>query len=316
MWDVYTFAGWVVCLHDADCLVPLDLLGERLECEDEGRYRDNANLCYICSGNVDKFVECWNKTARGSQVSAVALQDLMEKVVLLKRAVERERKQLTSTTSSVVAEKFRLWMYNLRVWNRDGTRRGRHRIPTVPIPFQTLVLPRQLSPIHTNGLNQPSVPTPTPITAPVMTPLGEAPIAGQQAPPMSGATATYRQSSPAPAPTQPPAPQVIEKAPLPPEHQQMAHKRKTEDISRKLATLCDLLRESRISPDVLMGLHYIAQEAAAVNYTAGLSRYTQMVSSGNFSEISQLHARNQGPAPDGHAATEGPKLVKTLGMIH
>jgi hypothetical protein len=41
------------------CLVPLDLLGERLECEDEGRYRDNANLCYICSGNVDKFVECW-----------------------------------------------------------------------------------------------------------------------------------------------------------------------------------------------------------------------------------------------------------------
>ena len=172
---MYTFAGWVVCLHDTDCLVPLDLLGERLECEDEGRYRDNANLCYICSGNVDKFVECWfvttppcispfffsltnfqfllflllsafsffslslsllpasfchslsylyiyfflffpvfslpqpqrNKTARGSQVSAVALQDLMEKVVLLKRAVERERKQLTSTTSSVVAEKFR-----------------------------------------------------------------------------------------------------------------------------------------------------------------------------------------------------------------
>jgi hypothetical protein len=31
----------------------------------------------------------------------------MEKVVLLKRAVERERKQLTSTTSTVVAEKFR-----------------------------------------------------------------------------------------------------------------------------------------------------------------------------------------------------------------
>ena len=49
---------------------------------------------------------------------------------------------------------------------------------------------------------QPSVPAPTPITAPVMTPLGETPIAGQQSPPMSGATATYRQSSPAPAPAQ------------------------------------------------------------------------------------------------------------------
>ena len=41
------------------CVPSLDLLGERLEDEGEGRYRDNANLCYICSGNVDKFVECW-----------------------------------------------------------------------------------------------------------------------------------------------------------------------------------------------------------------------------------------------------------------
>ena len=40
-------------------LMHVDLLGERLECEDEGRFRDNANLCYICSGNVDKFVACW-----------------------------------------------------------------------------------------------------------------------------------------------------------------------------------------------------------------------------------------------------------------
>ena len=37
----------------------VDLLGERLESEQEGRHRDNASLCYICSGNVDKFVECW-----------------------------------------------------------------------------------------------------------------------------------------------------------------------------------------------------------------------------------------------------------------
>ena len=39
--------------------IAADLLGERLENEGEGRYRDNANLCYICSGSVDKFVECW-----------------------------------------------------------------------------------------------------------------------------------------------------------------------------------------------------------------------------------------------------------------
>ncbi len=36
-----------------------DLLGERMENELEGRYHDSASLCYICSGNVEKFVECW-----------------------------------------------------------------------------------------------------------------------------------------------------------------------------------------------------------------------------------------------------------------
>jgi protein transport protein SEC31 len=86
-----------------------DVLGGRLEGEGEGRYRDNANLCYICSGNVDKFVECWNKTANGSPVTAVALQNLMEKVILLKRAVERERKQFAANSSSVVADKFRAY---------------------------------------------------------------------------------------------------------------------------------------------------------------------------------------------------------------
>lgn len=33
-----------------------DVLGERLE--EVGHY-DHAALCYICSGNVDKFVNCW-----------------------------------------------------------------------------------------------------------------------------------------------------------------------------------------------------------------------------------------------------------------
>ena len=34
-----------------------DLLGNRLEKELEGKYKSNASLCYICSGNVEKFVE-------------------------------------------------------------------------------------------------------------------------------------------------------------------------------------------------------------------------------------------------------------------
>ena len=36
-----------------------DMLGGRLESEMDGMLRDNAGLCYICSGNVVKFVEWW-----------------------------------------------------------------------------------------------------------------------------------------------------------------------------------------------------------------------------------------------------------------
>ena len=36
-----------------------DVLGGRLESEMDGMLRDSAGLCYICSGNVEKFVEWW-----------------------------------------------------------------------------------------------------------------------------------------------------------------------------------------------------------------------------------------------------------------
>lgn len=35
-----------------------DLLGQRLEKEGD-RHFDNAMVCYICAGNVEKFVACW-----------------------------------------------------------------------------------------------------------------------------------------------------------------------------------------------------------------------------------------------------------------
>ena len=56
---MYVFAqvhvSIVMCVA---CCAP-DLLGGRLEREMDGAHRENAALCYICSGNVDKFVECW-----------------------------------------------------------------------------------------------------------------------------------------------------------------------------------------------------------------------------------------------------------------
>ena len=35
------------------------MLGARLETEMDGSLRDHAGLCYICSGNVEKFVQWW-----------------------------------------------------------------------------------------------------------------------------------------------------------------------------------------------------------------------------------------------------------------
>ena len=34
-----------------------DMLGSRMEREMDGKLQANASLCYICSGNVERFVE-------------------------------------------------------------------------------------------------------------------------------------------------------------------------------------------------------------------------------------------------------------------
>ncbi len=52
-------AKYSIVVLKLDVLLCTDLLGGRLEKEMDGAYRDNAALCYICSGNVDKFVQCW-----------------------------------------------------------------------------------------------------------------------------------------------------------------------------------------------------------------------------------------------------------------
>ncbi|XP_067943023.1 protein transport protein Sec31A-like [Watersipora subatra] len=63
-----------------------DKLGSRLECCAQPDLAANAVLCYICSGNIDKFVDCWAKQECSSAPDA--LQELIEKVMMLRRAVE------------------------------------------------------------------------------------------------------------------------------------------------------------------------------------------------------------------------------------
>lgn len=80
-----------------------DLLGQRLEHEGD-EHCANAMVCYICAGNVEKFVSCWTKNMP-IEPSPLALQELIEKVMVLKKAVERERRLLVDSGSPILAEK-------------------------------------------------------------------------------------------------------------------------------------------------------------------------------------------------------------------
>ncbi|XP_028397312.1 protein transport protein Sec31A-like [Dendronephthya gigantea] len=79
-----------------------DLLGQRLEAQQDEN-NANAMVCYICAGNVEKFVSCWSKTMP-SEPSPLELQNLIEKVMILKKAVEKERRQVVQATNSNVSE--------------------------------------------------------------------------------------------------------------------------------------------------------------------------------------------------------------------
>nr|KAF6322835.1 SEC31-like protein B, COPII coat complex component [Pipistrellus kuhlii] len=66
-----------------------DMLGSRMEQEGNRALTSEARLCYVCSGNVERLVECWAKCHQAS--SPMALQDLMEKVIVLNRSLEQLR---------------------------------------------------------------------------------------------------------------------------------------------------------------------------------------------------------------------------------
>nr|XP_055156016.1 protein transport protein Sec31B isoform X6 [Nyctereutes procyonoides] len=63
-----------------------DMLGTRMEQEGGRALTSEARLCYVCSGSVEQLVECWAKCHQASY--PLALQDLMEKVMVLNRSLE------------------------------------------------------------------------------------------------------------------------------------------------------------------------------------------------------------------------------------
>ncbi|XP_012579356.1 PREDICTED: protein transport protein Sec31B isoform X2 [Condylura cristata] len=63
-----------------------DMLGSRMEQEGGSALTSEARLCYVCSGSAERLVECWAKCHQVS--SPAALQDLMEKLMVLHRSLE------------------------------------------------------------------------------------------------------------------------------------------------------------------------------------------------------------------------------------
>ncbi|KAM5192238.1 protein transport protein Sec31A isoform 7-T8 [Mantella aurantiaca] len=80
-----------------------DLLGSRLEKEGDVSLQAQACLCYICAGNVEKLVACWTRAQDGS--SPLSLQDLIEKVVILRKAVQIMQAVDTQDVGVLLAEK-------------------------------------------------------------------------------------------------------------------------------------------------------------------------------------------------------------------
>ncbi|XP_051529544.1 protein transport protein Sec31A-like isoform X2 [Myxocyprinus asiaticus] len=66
-----------------------DTLGSRLEAVGTEKRCLQACLCFICSGNIERLVDCWMSQRDCS--SPLALEDLVEKVMILQKSIERLR---------------------------------------------------------------------------------------------------------------------------------------------------------------------------------------------------------------------------------
>ncbi|XP_042158060.1 protein transport protein Sec31A isoform X3 [Oncorhynchus tshawytscha] len=80
-----------------------DLLGCRLEAVEDCTLQAQACLCYICAGNVEKLVTCWTRAQ--DRHCPLSLQDLVEKVVVLRKAVEQNQESDPSAVGLLLGEK-------------------------------------------------------------------------------------------------------------------------------------------------------------------------------------------------------------------
>lgn len=88
----------ILCTYakSEDFAILSGLLGDRLAAEKD---IESATLCYICAGNVEKTVQMW---AENTQMDHAALQALIEKVSVLRRAINYQQ-----PLGGILANKYR-----------------------------------------------------------------------------------------------------------------------------------------------------------------------------------------------------------------
>ncbi|XP_037608776.1 protein transport protein Sec31A isoform X4 [Sebastes umbrosus] len=137
-----------------------DLLGGRLEAAEVAQLQAQACLCYICAGNVEKLVSCWTRAQGGH--CPLSLQDLVEKVVVLRRAVELTQRSGPTAIGILLAEKMSQYANLL-------ASQGSLSTAITYLPDNTnQVSVQQLRDRLSRALGQQAAPAPTP-AAPVQT---------------------------------------------------------------------------------------------------------------------------------------------------
>ncbi|XP_057207600.1 protein transport protein Sec31A isoform X7 [Triplophysa rosa] len=79
------------------------LLGSRLEATEDTELQAQACLCYICAGTVEQLIAYWAKAQESN--SPLSLQELVEKVVVLQRAVQKAQGGIAPDMGALLAEK-------------------------------------------------------------------------------------------------------------------------------------------------------------------------------------------------------------------
>ncbi|XP_055369182.1 protein transport protein Sec31A isoform X5 [Betta splendens] len=191
-----------------------DLLGGRLEAAEDAQLQAQACLCYICAGNVEKLVSCWTKAQDGN--CPLSLQDLVEKVVVLRRAVEQTQSSGPAAIGVLLAD--RMSQYANLLASQGSLSTALTYLPDntsqVAIQQLRLRLSRALgqqpaapaAPAQTRR-SQPQLPAPQHGSAPRQHPF--APVQPAMVPPATAAAPVLAPTS-APAPSQPQYYQPVE----------------------------------------------------------------------------------------------------------